>query len=60
MQQCEKSKTMGIGLVIRDPKGEVMASLSLPEPFHSKPIVAKLRAFWRAMIFCLELGFESV
>lgn len=40
---CEKNQTMGIGVVIRDSKGEFLACLSSPKIFYSQPIVSK---FW--------------
>lgn len=55
---CECSnKNHGYGIVIRNLKGEIMACFCLSEPFYSKPIVVKLIALRRAMVFCLELGF---
>lgn len=51
---------MGIGVVIRDYKGEVMTCLNPPKPFHSQPIIAKYQALWRAMTLYLELGFELI
>lgn len=54
----EKSQKMGIGVVIRDFQGEVMDCLSSLKPFHSHSIVVEYEALWRAMYFCMELGFE--
>lgn len=39
----EKNQKMGIGIVLRDCNGEVLACLSSPKPFYSQPVVAK---FW--------------
>lgn len=51
---------MGIGVVINDSIGEVLARLSLRAKSHSKSIVAKIAILRRAMVFCLELGFDQV
>lgn len=53
-------KKLGIEVVIRYSKGDFMACLSSPNSFHSKPIVTKFRALWRAMNIGMELGFELI
>lgn len=51
---------MGIGVVVRDHDGSVMACLSAMKQFLSKPIVASYWALKRAMHFGEEWGMEKV
>lgn len=51
---------MGVGIVLMDSNGEVMACLSSPKPFYSHPSVAEeFMALQRALIFCNELCIEK-
>ncbi|XP_041001645.1 uncharacterized protein LOC121247346 [Juglans microcarpa x Juglans regia] len=50
----------GIGVVIRDSCGEVLASLCCPKQNVVDPVVAEIYALWRAMKFCEELKFSMV
>lgn len=36
-----KNSKMGIGIMIRDVMGEVLACLSVPKPFQSPPLIAE-------------------
>lgn len=49
---------MGMGAMIRDFKGDVMACLCSTHKFISSPIVAAYRALRKTMQFCVELGFK--
>lgn len=53
-------KKMGIGIVIRDDMGEVLACLSSSRGFISQPIIAECWALSRAMEFCSKLGFYQL
>lgn len=57
---CEKSKKMGIGVVIRDDKGDILACLCSSTFFYSKPIITEFGALWRAMRLGMELGFKAI
>lgn len=50
---------MGIGIILRDSYGEVLACLSSPKFFLYQSIVTEYWALWRALIFCSELGIEK-
>ena len=52
--------TTGIGVVIRNEAGLVMASLSQRIPLPTSVIKVKALAARRAMEFALELGFDNV
>lgn len=54
------SKRMGIGIIIRGNRGDVMACLSQSRPFSSQPFIAECQALLRAMKFFLELSFYQV
>lgn len=56
----EISQTMGIRFMIRDCQGDVLACLSSSKSFHSLSIVAEYSALWKAMTFCMDLGFDKV
>lgn len=55
----EHNQKMGIGVVLRDCDGNVLACLCSPKPFFSQPIVAEAWALWRVFIFCSKLGIEK-
>lgn len=52
-------QTMGIGAVVLDYQGKIMASLCSSQPIPSHPIVAEYKALRRAMFFCMELSFST-
>lgn len=56
----EKTQKMGIGVVICDSMGEVLACLSSPNPLYSKLIVAEFGALWISLKFGSELGFRAI
>ncbi|XP_042939495.1 uncharacterized protein LOC122274525 [Carya illinoinensis] len=56
----KKDERVGIGVVVRDGRGEVMVSLCYSNEGCCSPVVAELRALWRAMKLCAELNFENV
>ncbi|XP_035551149.1 uncharacterized protein LOC118349712 [Juglans regia] len=51
---------MGMGIVVRDSKGEVIASLCGTKGSVTSPFIAELNALWRTMDFCSELGLQDV
>jgi hypothetical protein len=51
------SKKMGIGVIVCDSKGEVMATLSTLKAFIFDPAIAKAIAALRAVTFSRELRF---
>ncbi|XP_042973059.1 uncharacterized protein LOC122304861 [Carya illinoinensis] len=50
----------GMGVVIRDRCGDVLASLCSCRWNVSNPVVAEVHALWRAMKLCEELKFSKV
>lgn len=56
----QKTMKMGVGIVIRDEKGEVLVSLSMPKSNVCSPIVAEIYALWRAVELCNELRLTDV
>ncbi|XP_042992245.1 uncharacterized protein LOC122318727 [Carya illinoinensis] len=56
----KKDERVGIGVVVRDGRGEVMVSLCYSNEGCCSPVVAELRALWRVMKLCAELNFENV
>lgn len=54
----EKQYTMGIGAVIRYDHKQIMVCLSSSQTFYSQPIVVELKALWKALHFCMDIGFE--
>jgi ribonuclease HI len=51
---------MGIGVILRDCNGEVLATLSAPKEYITAPDIAEATATLRAVYFCQELGFHQV
>ncbi|KAF5458381.1 hypothetical protein F2P56_022412 [Juglans regia] len=54
------SSKIGMGVVIRDKKGEVVAALSASRREGQNAFVAEGMALWRAMELCLEIGMVDV
>lgn len=50
-----KKTMMGIGIVIRDHMGEILACLSAPKSFCGKPFLAEAWALKSTVEFCKEL-----
>ncbi|XP_041016311.1 uncharacterized protein LOC121258849 [Juglans microcarpa x Juglans regia] len=55
-----KNQKMGGGVMIRDSKGEILASLCMNKHYVSHPLIAETLALWRAMSLCAELNISSV
>jgi hypothetical protein len=53
-------KKMGIGVILQDCNGEVLATLSAPKDFIIAPEIAEATAALRAAYFCQELGFSHI
>jgi collagenase-like PrtC family protease len=53
-------KRMGVGVVVRDDVGVVMAAMSKLIPFIVDPTVTESVAAWQAVQFCCELGYLRV
>lgn len=51
---------MGIGVIIRDAAGVILAALFTKFCHLMKPIIAEALALRRVMKLCLELGFSNV
>ncbi|XP_042969115.1 uncharacterized protein LOC122301804 [Carya illinoinensis] len=49
-------KRVGVGIIVRDSDGEILACLCLSVNYLLKPACAEAYALRRAMFFCLELG----
>lgn len=54
------NKRMGVGVVVRDASGAILASMVTTIPFIRDPTVAEAMAAWKAVVFCSELGFQRV
>lgn len=52
-------QNMGIGVVLRDSFGAMLACRSSLTSFNFEPILAKCKALWRAMQLCDKLGFQG-
>lgn len=55
-----KKLTMGIEIVIQDHMGEVLACLSVPKSFRSKPLLAECWFLRQTIDLCDELGLQNV
>lgn len=51
---------VGMGVVIRDRQGEVVAAMSISRRDVQNPFLAEGMALWRAMVFCIETGIVDV
>lgn len=51
---------MGGGVIIRDGNGNVLISLSCNMGDVCQPLVAKLKALWRALKLCVQLNLHEV
>ncbi|XP_035545959.1 uncharacterized protein LOC108997798 [Juglans regia] len=54
------SKKLGIRVVIRDDRGELVAACSAIRVFNSVAFVVECYALWEAMVLCEELGLGTV
>lgn len=59
-EATSKDHTSGIGVVIRDERGSVLASLSQNIPQVCRPLDIETLAASRALKFAAELGFNKV
>ncbi|GLT70003.1 hypothetical protein SLA2020_421080 [Shorea laevis] len=46
---------MGVGVIVRDSDGAVVATLCSLVPYISDPTLAEGVALWRAVLLCIEL-----
>jgi hypothetical protein len=49
---------MGIGAIIRDVVGEVLATLLGLKDHITDLLIVEATATWRAILFCRELGYQ--
>jgi ribonuclease HI len=49
-------KRMGVGVIVRDDKGEFCAAVASSMPFINDLEVAEAMAAWRAFMLCKEFG----
>lgn len=56
----KNNKTMGIGVIVRDNNGEVLATFSAPKAHIIDPVIAKASAALRAITLLRELCFYKV
>jgi hypothetical protein len=54
------SRKMGIGVVVRNESGEVVAALAKVIPFVEDPTAAEAIAAWHAVNLCVDRGFHQV
>lgn len=55
-----KSKGMGVGLIVQDVAGSVLAAMYTSVAFVVDPTVAEAMALWKAISYCLELDFSRL
>lgn len=55
-----KRKRMGMGIVIRDEKGEALVAACDQKKHVQDPLVAECHALWKALELCNELNFQKV
>jgi len=53
-------KKMGLGVVVRDARGEVQVAMAQVIPYLIDSIVAESMATWRPVSFYLECGFSKL
>jgi ribonuclease HI len=51
---------MGVGLIVRDGEGSVLAAMCTSVDFIIDPTVAEAMALWKAVSCCLDLGFSRI
>jgi hypothetical protein len=54
------TKNMGVGVVVQDEEGEVLAAMAKVVPYVTDPIVAEVVAVWRAINLCCVMGFQRL
>lgn len=52
-------KLMGVGMIVRDHEGKVLAPLYSLKQFIIDPTTAEAYAAWKAMKFSKDLGLQS-
>jgi len=57
---CSLTKKMGVGAVLRDEHGAVVAATISVIPYIRDPSVVEAIALWKAVSFCWELGCPRV
>jgi ribonuclease HI len=57
---CSTKNMMGVGVVLRDEHGAVVAALASVFPFVRDPVLAEATALWKAVKFCGEVGCQRV
>ncbi|KAF5476475.1 hypothetical protein F2P56_003227 [Juglans regia] len=55
-----KVQKMGVGVVMKDGRGDVLTSLSAPTMYVTSPFVVECKALRRALKLCKELGCYNV
>jgi hypothetical protein len=55
-----QTQRMGVGMVLRDDTGCVLAALSSFIPSVSDPTVAKALALWKTVAVCIDLGVQRL
>ncbi|XP_059440462.1 uncharacterized protein LOC132172916 [Corylus avellana] len=50
---------MGVGVIIRDERGQIIATLSQPTEYHHEPAAAEAVAALKAVEFCREVGVHE-
>lgn len=56
----QQANTIGIGGIVRDSDGEVLATFRIPQAPAQKPEVAEALALRKSMQVCLEIGLKQV
>jgi hypothetical protein len=51
---------MGIGAIIQNFEGKVLATLSTPRDYITDPVTAEATTTWRAVFFFRDLGYQRV
>jgi ribonuclease HI len=53
-------KTMGVGAILIDEKGQVVAAMAKVIPHFRDPTVAEAVALWKAVNLCSDIGVSQV
>lgn len=54
------NQKIGIGIIVRDSNGEILACVSTSKSFSSQPILAECLALWQTIEFCDKLGLLTI
>lgn len=56
----EAKQKVGIGVIIRDWQGQIMASTCFQKNSMNQPVIAESMALWKVVEFCFDLGLKKL